>query len=503
MRRSRAVRFPGLFAVTALCLLSLARPGGTAEPQGGPPAAPAPAYVKLREHRLFAIRVSRGSKTAEDRARDASQALASVMDSPGPKLVHVEEDAEGGAILFVDSAPIVQLGPEDAAATGDDSLHVHAAFAKARVEQALHAEVRRQALSDIVLQVSLAVFAGLLAFLAIRKLGDLELAVERWLDARPQGAPAVRLGNVELASERAVRGGLHVVLRFSKRAFQVLVAYLWFLLVLSLFPITSGVGDRITRMMLAPVGRVLARGVSAVPQLLAVAVLGLLLFLVLRSVQLFFGSVARGETHVAWIPADLARPTSTLLQAVLLILAVVFAGPIISGGGAGPFQGLAQAMLIGLAIACAPLFAAVVAGLPVVYGRGLRVGDVAEVGGQIGMVKEVDLLSVVLEDAGGRPVRVPHLVSLFQPTRVIGPATLSTLDVTVGGAEDQARVMALLVEAAGSHASGARVELRSLDANGALYRITSGYDDVGLRIAGALKDAGVALASLGEAGASR
>jgi small-conductance mechanosensitive channel len=403
----------------------------------------------------------------------------------------------------VDAVPIAQFGTEDAAAAGDDSLQVHAASARARLEGALRAETRRQGLSDLVLHISLAVFIGLLSFIAIRKLGDLEAAVERWLEARPQGAPAVRLGNVELASERAVRGGLHAVLRFGKRAFQVLIAYLWFLLVLSLFPATNGLPERLNGMMLAPVGRVLARIVGAVPQILALAVLGLLLFLVLRSVQLFFGSVARGETHLVWVPADLARPTSTLLQAALLILTIVFAGPIISGGGSGPFQGMAQAMLIGLAIACAPLFAAVVAGLPVVYGRGLKVGDVAEVGGQVGLVKEVDLLSVVLEDAGGRPVRVPHLVSLFQPTRVLGPATLVTLEVTVGGSEDQARVTAVLVEAAGSHASGARVELRALDAAGALYRVTSGYDDVGLRVAAALKDAGVALASLGEAGGTR
>ena len=500
MRLRRAVGILRLLVVTSCCLVPLRVPTAAAEPPPTPATSPAPAYVRLRDHRLFPIRVARGSKSAEDRARDATQALSFVLETPGPKSVHLEEAADV-ATLFVDATPVLQFGTEDVVAAGDDSLHVHAAFAAARVADALRAETHRQALSDIVLRLSFAVFVALISFIAIRKLGDLEAAVERWLDARPAGAPVVRLGNVELASERAVRGGLHAVLRFSKRAFQLLVAYLWLLLVLSLFDATRGVGDRITDMMLAPVGRVLARILGAIPQLLALGVLGLLLFLILRSVQLFFGSVARGETRLAWVPADLARPTSTLLQAALLILAVVFAGPAISGGGSGPFQGMAQAMLIGLAIACVPLFAAVVAGLPVVYGRGIRVGDVAEIGGQVGTVKEVDLLSVVLEDAGGRPVRVPHLVSLFQPTRVLGPVPLVTLDVTVRGAEDQTRVKALLASAAGSHASGARVELHALDARGALYRVTSGYEDVGFRVATALRDAGIELAALGEAGA--
>ncbi len=503
MRLSRAVGLPRLLAVASGLLLSLPARSGAAEPPADVPSEAGEAYVRLRDHRLLDLRVALGGQSAEVRARQATQALATALEAPGPKTVHVDE-ASDRATLFVGTAPVLQLGPEDAAAAGDASLHVYAAAAKTTLEHALGVEARRARLQNLVLRISLAVFLGLIAFLLIRKLGDLEAAVERWLDARPQGAPALRLGNVELASETAVRGGLHVLLRFSKRTFQVVLAYVWLYTVLHFFEATRPTGDRITGMLLEPLGRVLARLVGGIPQILALAVLGLLLFLVLRAVGLFFGSVARGETHLAWVPADLAKPTSTLLQAGLLIVAVVFAGPVISGDdSSGPFQGLAQAMLIGLAIACAPLFAAVVAGLPVVYGRGLRVGEVAEVGGKVGTVKEVDLLSVVLEDSGGRPVRVPHLVSLFQPTRVLGPAPLNTIDVTVAGEADLSRVQALLLEAAGSHASGARVELRSLDAASARYRVTSGYDDVGLRVASALKDAGVQLAALRGAGAPR
>ncbi len=500
MRLCRAVGLLRLLAVTSGLLFLPAGPGLAAEP---PPAGVSSdeAYVRLRDSRLLVLHAGLGGQSAEARARAATLALAAAMEASGPRPVRVEEAADR-VTLFVGAAPILQLAPEDAAAAGDPNLHVYAAATKATFEHALGVEARRQSLQNLVLRISLAVFVGLIVFLLIRKLGDLEGAFERWLEARPRGAPAVRLGNVELASESAVRGGLRVVLRFSKRALQLVLAYLWLYFVLHLFEATRPAGDRITGMLLEPLGRLLARVVGAVPQLLALVVLGVLLFLILRGVQLFFGSVARGETHLAWVPADLAHPTSLLLQGALLILAVVFAGPAISNG-AGPFQGLAQALLIGLALACTPLFAAVVAGLPIVYGRGLRVGEVAELGGKVGTVKEVDLLSVVLEDAAGRPVRVPHLVSLFQPTRVLGPALLNTLDVTVAGDEDQTRVQSLLVEAAGSHASGGRVELRALDARGACYRVTSGYPDVGQRVAVALKDAGVRLAALGEAGAAR
>jgi small-conductance mechanosensitive channel len=502
MRPTPAVATLRLLAAASLLFLPLSTPGGAAEPATEQAPAAPEAFVRLRDHRLFAIRVARSGQSAEQRARDATRALASALEAHGPVVVRVEE-AGDVATLFAGATPVLQLGPADAAAAGDATLSVHAAAAAATIEQAVRAEQRRERAQQIVLNISLAVFVGLLAFLAIRKLGDLEGGVERWLDGRPQGAAAVRLGNVELASERTVRGGLHVFLRFAKRLLQVLIAYLWLLFVLSLFPATRAAGSHITEMMLEPLGRLLARLVGAIPQILAVAVLGVLVYVLLRSVQLFFGSVARGETHLAWVPAELARPTSTLLQAVLLIVTLVVLGPVITGDESGPFQAVARAVLIAVGIACAPLFAAVIAGLPVVYGRSLRVGEVADLAGQVGVVKEIDLLSVVLEDAEGRPVRIPHLVSLFKPMRVLGPTPLVTLEVTVAASEDQPRVQALLAQAAGSHASGARVELRSLDSRGALYRITSGYDDAGPRLLSALKDAGIALAALGEAGARR
>ncbi|HMK71797.1 MAG TPA: mechanosensitive ion channel domain-containing protein, partial [Myxococcaceae bacterium] len=420
----------------------------------------------------------------------------------GPAPVRLEE-SDDRVTIYAGAVPVIQLGPADAAAAGDASARVHAAAAATEMEGALKAERRRMASQSLVLAISLVVFAGLLAFLAIRKLADLEGAMERWLESRPRGAPALRIGNVELASERAVRGGLHVFLRFAKRVLQALVAYLWLLFALSRFDATSDAGARITRMMLEPLGRLIARLVGAVPQLLALAVLGLVVFLAIRSVQLFFGSVARGETRLAWIPAELARPTGMLLQAGLIVVAVMLAGPVTSGDDSGPFQALARSLLAGLAIACAPLFAAVIAGLPVVYGRTLHPGAVVDVGGQVGVVKEIDLLSVVLEDAEGRPVRVPHLVSLFRPTRVIGPARLSTVEVTVDATADQRKVQALLAQAAGAHASGARVELGALDARAAVYRVTSGHEDLGLRVAGALQDAGIRLASLAAGGEKR
>jgi small-conductance mechanosensitive channel len=495
-RRAAAVLGSLLVIGGGLLVPAVSRAGGPAENQ----ASPAGSEVHLRGQRLFPVRTALNGHSAEERARATNEALAAVLEKGKPAPLHVQQTGESSATIFVGTVPVLELGREDAAAAGAPSLAVHAAALAQTLDRALRAEERRRTVQALVLNVSLAVFLGLIAFLAIRKLGNVERGLERWLDDRPQGAPPLRVRDVELASPRAVRGAFLVALRLGRLVGQVLLAYLWILAALFLLSGTSEVGQRITKLLLAPVGRLLARMVAVVPQLLALAIFTVLLFLLLRGVRLFFGSVARGETHLRWLPADLARPTSALLQGALVLLAILSAGPVITGGDTGPFQRLALAVLVAAGVACAPLFAAVVAGLPLVYGRSLRVGEVAEIGGRVGLVKQVNLLSVVLEDAEGRPVRIPHLISLFRPIRLMGPAPLGVVEVTVDADGDPKRVQEILLGAAGSHASGARVELVALDARGARYRTTSSHPDLGNRVASALADAGVRLAALDRPG---
>ncbi|HEY1416379.1 MAG TPA: hypothetical protein VGF41_00700, partial [Myxococcaceae bacterium] len=78
-------------------------------------------------------------------------------------------------------------------------------------------------------------------------------------------------------------------------------------------------------------------------------------------------------------------------------------------------------------------------------------------------------------------------------SRALGSAHRLSLEVVVAGTEDQARVESLLLEAAGSHASGARAELVSLDARGARWRVSGIHPDLGQRVAGALRDARIPL----------
>jgi len=151
--------------------------------------------------------------------------------------------------------------------------------------------------------------------------------------------------------------------------------------------------------------------------------------LVVRFVGLFFGSIGRGETTLGSLPRDLAVPTGALLRVGIVIVALLFAAPLITGADDGALARLGVATLIALGFASAPVLASIVAGIPAIYGRRIRVGDHVEIAGRAGRVVSVSLLEVRLEDDLGCQVRVPHLTSLLAPTRVLGPLPLAVIDV--------------------------------------------------------------------------
>ena len=108
------------------------------------------------------------------------------------------------------------------------------------------------------------------------------------------------------------------------------------------------------------------------------------------------------------------------------------------------------------------------AGLPRLFGRVYRPGHVAEIGETSGVVRAVGLLDVEVEDSSGRRVLVPHLATLFLPTRLPGLAAAARFELSVDPAEDQALVREILLRTGGP---GTAADLVRLDASGALYRV--------------------------------
>jgi small-conductance mechanosensitive channel len=195
-----------------------------------------------------------------------------------------------------------------------------------------------------------------------------------------------------------------------------------------------------------------------------------------RFVGLFFASVARSETTLHWLPADLAAPTGVLLQAATVVGAIVFAAPVVTGDPEGALARTGMVVLAAFGLASTPLLASGVTGIAGLFMRRLRIGDFAEFGGRSGKVVGLGLLEVRLLERDGVEVRVPHLLSLFHPTRVFGRRPRLSVHVTVPALSRAEDMTPLLQAAALDVGERALVELLGFGPDHARYRVTVGTD---------------------------
>ena len=482
----RAAAFCSLFLCAGL-LVSLAR-------------AEAPAAdVRLHDRAVFSLHSPRAEQSAQDRARAAGHALENLLDDPEQSTVRVEEQSAASAVLYVGKTPIVTLSSEDAAAAGDVTLHVYAASVAAKVDGALRAERKRSAIATSVFSASLLVFSGLLAFLLFRRVGDLSGRLRMWVRANPERIPALKLGHIEVVRPAAVRGALSIALALAHRIAEFAVCYSWLIFALSRFEATRAYTDRLAGLVLAPLSALIGRVGAALPLLVVAAVAAVALGVAVRFAGLFFVGIERGETHVSWLPRDLAGPTSVLVRAGMVIVSIVLAAPLITGTDDGALSRAGVVALVALGLACTPVLACAAAGVPAVFGRRIKPGDFVEAGGRAGVVRDVTLLELVLEDTVGCEVRVPQLLGLWYPTRVLGGAPMVTIEITVDPHERPANVEGALLSATGATCDRARVDLLSLDADGARWRVSgvakggSGAAALGDAVAQAIAARGIAL----------
>jgi small-conductance mechanosensitive channel len=469
-----------------------------------PSARPAPSgstdnEVRLHDVPVFVIRVPHGPQTAPERARAASEALETAAKDVDPTKVRVEQ-LGGVAIVYADKIPIVQLYPEDAAASGDASLEVHANDITTRVQRAITDEQKRSAIAKTVLSICLVIFGALITLYFLRLIRDFSRRLRGWYETNPERFSALRLRTFEVVGAAALRGAVGFALSVGKWVAQIGVVYVYLLLVFSLFASTRGYSERLTGFVFTPLSQLTSRVASSVPVLVVLLVLTVAVVVTVRFVRLFFAAIAHGETHVDWMPADLAEPSGVLLRVGIVLGAVVFAAPVVTGETEGALARFGTIALVAIAVASVPMLASVLVATSVIYLRRLRPGEYAEFGGRTGKVTDIGLLEVRLEDADGCEVRVPQLLGLIHPTRMLGATPRVSVDIAVTPTAPLDQVQAILLQAASAQGGWAKVELTGIDADGAHHRLSIGSAAANARtelLSGAAKALAAARIALG------
>ncbi len=474
-----------------------ARPAEAAPPEEEAPKRE-PVAIRIGGKNVYLVRVPQGATSIEERARGAEQAIRKAVETEKAESVRVESLSDA-TVVYAGTLPLLRLTAEDATAAGDASLGVHADRVASELRDVIRAEQKRSAIATTIFAFSLAALLTLAALLLLRKTSEITERVRAWVVAHRERIPGIRLQSVEVVDAATIRSAVALGVEVLKWVLRLGLVYLWLLLTLSLFESTREYTQDLTGIVLTPLSSLMARVAKSLPVVVVALIAIAAIAVLVRFIDLFFAGVARGETKLRWVAPDLAAPTSILLRVAIVLGAVVFAAPVVTGDDEGALGKIGVIALAALGLASTPMLASAIAGSGVLFGRRLRIGDFVEFGGRSGRVVALSLLEVRLEDSEGLEVRVPHLLSFLHSTRIVGARPRTSLELCV--ADHSERAAELLREAAAK--VGERVKVEVLGVEGAFVRyrigVVSGRPDVRnalfFTLTGALREAGVPLSS--------
>jgi small-conductance mechanosensitive channel len=229
---------------------------------------------------------------------------------------------------------------------------------------------------------------------------------------------AIHFGELELLPRAAARDALRLFIFGALWLVRFGLFYFWILAGLSLFASTRPLAGRATGYLFAPALDLVGQMVARLPLLLALFLTFAVVLLLMRFVTLYCAAIERGEIHNAWIRPETARTSGTLLVAALSLAALLFVSPLFAGNADGSLPRIGLLLLGAIALGATPFLGSCLLGIRAVYDNAWRPGDRIEYGGQSGRVERLGLYDATLRGEDGAELRVPHLLSLWHPTRI-------------------------------------------------------------------------------------
>lgn len=442
---------------TVALLLSV----GTNAQTPGPSPEAAPVVVGERTVLKFSQPL-RGL-SPRDRATQANKELQGAVVGAVP--LEVKQRSDGSSIVvYIGDRPVFTLTSDDATAADQDSLQVYADTVCITLTEVIAAEQQRTRIAKRAFSASLVVFFGLVAILLLRRVGELGERARKWAEERGDTL-TLRVLQFELVRPEMVQSTAVIAVTLCTWFVRVGVVYAWLAVTLSLFEVTRGYTGKLANLVLSPVSDLASRLALTLPVLVVAIVAAIATWVVVRFVGLLFASVARRETHLAWVAPELAMPTSVLLRVAIVVSALAFVAPAVTGSPEGSVARTGMMALLAFALAAVPVLASATVGAVYLFGRRLPIGMYISVGNQRGRLQHVTFLELRLLTERGDELHVPSLYLLRAPLTVLGSTAIGCVTLTIESDKPTAEVKQMIAEVAAKVTLDSRVTLVSFEAH--------------------------------------
>ncbi len=446
------------YLLTIVMLFTIA-PGGFSQEATPSPAPSAAVSVVLEGETLFEIKAQIASFSPRFRAQVISDRIQTYAKTPSHKLepIKVQDNEVTQTVDIVAGDQVLMTVAEVDAVASDVPRRELAQNYATIISERVKAFHKAYSFERIIRGIGLSAIATVVFIMLLIGLGRLipwsRYHLRRWRGTRI--APITVLGKEILSAHRIVSLLLEMI-KFGRLLLWLTITYLYINLVLSFFPWTVGLSRRMfSYLTLAAQG--ITRGViDYLPNLFVLVLTTVITIYVLKITRFIFLEIESGSMTISGFYPEWAKPTSKLVQFLVLVFAVIVAFPYLPGAQSPAFQGISIFLGLLFSLGSSSAISNVISGVILTYTRAFKVGDRVKISDTIGDIIEKTLFVTRIQTIKNVVITIPnasilanHIVNYSAAASDSGvpPLILSTT-ITLGYDVPWKKVHEALVKAA-------------------------------------------------------
>jgi small-conductance mechanosensitive channel len=365
--------------------------------------------VTLGGERLYSLSTAFKTFTPAARARLVSERLESLardskFDPESLRVVETEfsSDLQAGDLIAVAvlDADTVGTGLDRHTLASQRARLVRAAILRYRDQRS--ARKLTWAMGKSVLAV-LTLVAALMLLARLRK--RVSATLNRWIEERRE---KIKERTHSLLEPDRLLAALATVINLVAALISLFAIYSCASFVLGALPWTRGLGAQLSELVMAPLRELGAGFVHHLPGFVFISVVAILTHYVLKLVGFIFAEIGSGRLRLEGFYPEWSAPTERIVRVLIVALAVVIVYPSIPGSDSTAFKGVSIFLGVLVSLGSSSTVGNLVAGIMVVYMRSYKVGDVIQVGEQMGRVIETNLLATRLRTPWNVEITIPN-----------------------------------------------------------------------------------------------
>ncbi|WP_375688026.1 mechanosensitive ion channel family protein [Pseudooceanicola sp. LIPI14-2-Ac024] len=428
---------------------------GAALAQDAPTSSPTIAAPVMVDGRQVFVLSGTPSFPANDRAADVARRIVEIAQQSDSMTLDVEiEIDEFGHSVIIDGEAVVTATEPDAQREGLNSTLLTARLYSGFIQDAIRAY--RADRSDTARQQGLVngmIWTGLFALFTV-----VLVWANRRLKKRGEAIITRYLEQVEEATQEIVR--TRALIEIVSVAVQGVFVVLWLIalyyyvsVVLFSFAETRTVATILLSYVTDPLINAFRAFVDYIPSLIVLIIIFLVTRYLIRIARVAFENIDAGTLRIEGFQKHWVWPSFNIVRAFLIISALILAYPYIPGSNSAAFQGMSILLGVMISIGSNSVVSNVLAGLFVIYRQSTNIGDLIEIGNNLGVVTAIKLTETHLRSTKNELISIPNAQLLNSEVTnysqyIDGRGIVLHTTVGIGYDEPHKKIEVLLIQAA-------------------------------------------------------